>query len=150
MKMTVEQYNAFLAEGGKNPKRHKYSAKRAYRCASCDGAVMDKKGPCPSCRSKEVLSFDSRAEARRWDVLRQREKAGLIVGLRRQVAFNLTTNGVKIGGYVADFLYLERGAAAYTVEDVKGVDTPLSHWKRRHLEAEQGVRVRVVKKGEAG
>lgn len=68
--------------------------------------------------------FDSRKEEARWHVLQEREKAGEISALRRQVPIQLipaqyidgkcVERGVK---YIADFVYIENGEIIY--EDVK-------------------------------
>lgn len=52
---------------------------------------------------------------------------------------------VKIGEYRADFQY-KRGDITF-VEDVKGgADTTLSAWKRKHAEAEHGIKIQVVRR----
>jgi len=91
--------------------------------------------------------FDSMAEARRYGELRMLERAGMVVGLVLQPRFELHAppNGVRIGCYVADFAY-EHPTDGFVVEDVKGVDLPLGRWKRKHCEAEHGVRVRVMRR----
>lgn len=54
--------------------------------------------------------FDSKLEARVWQDLKLREKAGEIRGLRRQVKFSLFMNGGEhYGVYKADFVYDEHG-----------------------------------------
>jgi hypothetical protein len=54
---------------------------------------------------------------------------------------------VPIGHYRGDFAYLKKSgdACVRIIEDVKGVDTPLSKWKRKHVQAQYGVTVQVVK-----
>jgi Protein of unknown function (DUF1064). len=63
--------------------------------------------------------FDSLGEADRWVELNWLQSARKISKLRRQVKFNLISNGVHVGGYIADFVYWENGAI--TVEDFKGL-----------------------------
>lgn len=82
--------------------------------------------------------------------LRQMERAGLISGLRRQVVYVLAP-GVVIQGrkrpalrYVADFVYREHGAAADTVEDVKGKITE-GYRIKRHLMAVKGIEIKEVR-----
>ena len=72
------------------------------------------------------LTFDSVREFRRYQGLEVLEARGEISQLRCQVSFELAP-GVVINGrrrpplrYVADFVYLERGASRETIEDVKG------------------------------
>jgi hypothetical protein len=51
------------------------------------------------------IKFDSKKEATRYGQLRLLEKAGLIGNLRLQVQYPLIVHGVKVGSYVADFVY---------------------------------------------
>lgn len=78
--------------------------------------------------SGAVLRFDSQKEARRYDYLIERERAGLIRDLRLQVDFTLQeaytdTEGrwVRAIRYRADFTYRERDCLV--VEDVKSRGT---------------------------
>lgn len=70
------------------------------------------------------VAFDSKAEARYWKTLLQREASGEILNLRRQVVFELAPS-VVIGGrtrpplrYIADFVFECDGKQV--VADVKG------------------------------
>jgi hypothetical protein len=84
------------------------------------------------------ITFDSRAEARRYLVLVEMEQAGEITNLRRQVKFELIPSVRILGSkratpalrYVADFVYDQGGKTI--VEDVKGLLTPVYKIKR-HL-----------------
>lgn len=107
-------------------KRNKYGAKRT----TVDGQT-----------------FDSKAEADRWMVLRLRQTIGEVKTIIRQPRFDLIVSGQPCGFYKADFSYLERGpynAWIKVVEDVKGRDTPVSALKRKLVLALYGVRVRCV------
>ena len=95
--------------------------------------------------------FDSRAEHRRWVHLCHLQAAGLISGLRRQVAYELVKS-VKFDDasrakpairYVADFVFMEKGVEV--IEDVKGVLTPEFKLKRHLMKALLGLEVRIVK-----
>lgn len=95
--------------------------------------------------------FDSRAEHRRWVHLCHLQAAGLISGLRRQVAYELVKS-VKFNDasrakpairYVADFVFMEKGVEV--IEDVKGVLTPEFKLKRHLMKAMLGLEVRIVK-----
>jgi len=93
--------------------------------------------------------FDSKAEARRYMELRALEQAGAITGLRCQVRYPLTAHNVKIGHYVADFVYVRGDVVGgaecrEVVEDVKGIETQLFRWKARHFAAEYGREIEVV------
>jgi hypothetical protein len=98
------------------------------------------------------ITFDSKAEARRYSQLLMLEKAGHIAGLTLQVSFELAKS-VKFSGdkrakpplrYVADFMYSDIKLGKIVVEDVKGVATPLFKAKRHLMMALHGVEVRVV------
>ena len=96
------------------------------------------------------IRFASKAEARRYGELKLLEKAGEISGLDLQPAYNLHTfnmldQPVCVGKYVADFTYNENGREV--VEDVKSPATAkdkLFVWKRRHFEAEYGIKLKVI------
>lgn len=93
------------------------------------------------------IRFDSKGEANRWCELRLLERAGTIKDLVRQPIFQLQVRGVDhfrvIGHYRADFSYMENGDLC--VEDFKGVMTPLSRWKIKHVEAQYGIKVSIVR-----
>ena len=63
--------------------------------------------------------FDSGRERNRYRELLLLQAAGKISGLVRQLRFELDVAGIHICEYVADFCYVETGAADITVEDVK-------------------------------
>ena len=99
------------------------------------------------------ITFDSKAEARRYGQLIMLERAGHITGLTRQVPFVLAPS-VKFTGdkrakpplrYVADFMYSDVKLGKLVVEDVKGVATPLFNAKRHLMLALHGVEVRVTR-----
>lgn len=85
------------------------------------------------------LTFDSKAEAARYAELKLEERAGLIAGLRLQVPYEITVNGVRIGKWIADFEY--RRAGETVTEDVKGVRTPVYRLKKKLVEALYGIRI---------
>jgi hypothetical protein len=93
------------------------------------------------------VRFDSKREAQRYQSLMVAYKAGRISDLELQVRFDLhAPNGDLIGRYVADFTYrlVAPGMATHGrlfVEDAKGVRTPLYRWKKKHFEAEYGLRI---------
>lgn len=100
------------------------------------------------------VTFDSKAEARRYAELKLMEKAGEIYGLELQPEFPLMVPGrgpggpyerVCLGKYIADFRYRLGRRGLLTIEDVKGFDYPLGRWKRRHCEAQYGIQVRLIK-----
>lgn len=100
------------------------------------------------------ITFDSKAEAKRYGELKLLEKAGEIESLEVHPRYELiaasTTGTVRgaisplrsVGFYEADFSYYD---TERRVEDVKGRDTPLSKWKRKHVKAQYGIDVQIVK-----
>lgn len=87
------------------------------------------------------LRFDSKAEMRRYSLLRYRELAGEISALECQPVFQLAGN-VK---YRADFRYIEDDRVI--VEDVKGVETAAFRikWKQA-IERYPDIEFRLIKK----
>lgn len=97
------------------------------------------------------ITFDSKAEARRWGELRLLERAGQINGLERQVSIELAPS-VKYEGearakpalrIVVDFAYMERGSRV--LEDTKGMRTAVFQVKRHLLKAFHGLELRLTK-----
>lgn len=89
--------------------------------------------------------FDSKLEARRWQELQLRLRAGEIRDLQRQVRIDLhAPGGELVGYYVADFTYLDTAEKRLVIEDAKGVKTALYGWKKRHVLAEHGVQIREI------
>ena len=66
-------------------------------------------------------TFDSKAEASRWTILRLMQKAGEISDLRRQVKFPIYVGDWLVTHYVADFVYHKNGRRV--IEDVKSAPT---------------------------
>ena len=93
------------------------------------------------------ITFDSAAEARRWEVLRMLERTGAISGLERAVSFPLAVQGVEVGKYVADFVYYWPNRER-VIEDVKGVQTAVFRLKARIMAA-QGMPVTIYKGGKS-
>lgn len=103
----------------------------------------------------EGIRFASIREAQRYQELRLLERAGEIRNLETQPSFPITINGrqvrVRSKGYpngramkaVMDFAYFDGNRRV--IEDVKGMDTPVSRIKRALVEAIYGVRVEIVK-----
>jgi hypothetical protein len=92
------------------------------------------------------IRFASKGESTRWHELKLMERAGLIVELDRQRRFRLNAEGgQKVGEYVADFTYRQRPGMQFVVEDYKGFPTPLYLWKRRHFEAQYGIKITEVR-----
>lgn len=97
------------------------------------------------------LTFDSKAEAKRYGELLLAQKAGLISGLVCQVPFELAPKVKLLGDsrsrpalrIVVDFCYCEKGQIVF--EDTKGFDTPLGRAKRHLLKHTHNIDVRITK-----
>ena len=85
--------------------------------------------------------FDSQKEANDYEVLRWREKAGEICGLKRQVAFVLVDKSEygRALKYVADFTYTDCETGEFVVADSKGVRTDTYRLKKRLLAERYGL-----------
>lgn len=92
------------------------------------------------------VTFDSAKEAARWQNLRLLERAGQIRNLRRQVRYDFTINGVKVGSYIADHEYdeLNNGVWEPVTEDVKGFKTQVYALKRRMMLGFHNIKIREV------
>jgi len=99
----------------------------------------------------EGLTFDSKAEYRRWCELSWMLKAGEISDLKRQVPFDLvpaqvSPEGTKLRGitYVADFTYLDK-LGHLVVEDPKGASTAEWVIKKKLMLHVHGIWVREIR-----
>jgi Protein of unknown function (DUF1064) len=98
--------------------------------------------------SLDGISFASKAEATRYLQLKLLQKAGVIRDLVLQPRFPLYAAIAQaeggpyvmrtIGHYVADFEYIWAASGELRTEDVKGVETDLFKWKKRHFELQYG------------
>lgn len=92
------------------------------------------------------ITFDSQAEANYYASLKLREKAGEVGGVELQRPFPLmVASGIVLGSYRADFAFWDHTEDRFRVIDVKGFDTPLSKWKRKHVKAQYGFEVEIVR-----
>lgn len=83
------------------------------------------------------ITFDSAREAHRWSELKMLERGKVISALSRQVTFPLVVNGVLVGSYRADFVYVDE-TGHLTVEDAKSPPTaknPTYRLKRKLMAA---------------
>lgn len=131
-----------------------------YACGAVAGGILLKRTQqskkCPKCGSERIVRMDSKAEMIRWGELWQRQKMGFIYDLQAQRRIPLLVGTKKIGTYVADFTYCvySKGGEpedTFVIEDVKAatrkgepLDTAISAWKRKHVEAQTGTPVDVV------
>lgn len=92
------------------------------------------------------VTFDSKAEARRYGQLKLMQRAGVIEHLSLQVAFELAPSVVIKGRkrpplkYIADFVYVENGQTV--VEDTKGFLTDVYRIKRHLMRAVHGIEIK--------
>lgn len=94
--------------------------------------------------------FDSKREAAVYCELKMLAKAGHINALDVHPRFDLHATGTdgikrKIGQAILDFRYWDAQEKRRRYIDVKGMDLPLSKWKRAHLEAEYEIKVEIVR-----
>ena len=92
------------------------------------------------------IRFDSKAEAKRYNELKQLERAGAIRDLTLQPKFIFEHGGVRIGSYKADFRYLLPHSPVLIVEDVKSPasKTQAYRLRKRMMLAFHGIEIREV------
>lgn len=102
------------------------------------------------------IRFASKKEASRYSQLKILEKAGAISDLKLQPKYLLGPDYAPVllrssrypngrrASYIADFSYYDLENFKFVVEDVKGMDTPLSKLKRGIVEAQYGIRVVLI------
>lgn len=105
------------------------------------------------------ITFASKKEAKRYQELKLLEKAGEIWDLELQPTFRLMVpvqstlltkapmeaTLIDVGCYKADFAYYDKRRRKYrTVEDVKGMKTPVYRLKKKIVEAIYGIEIREV------
>ena len=83
-----------------------------------------------------VITFDSKREARRWGELQALEKQGVITNLVRQVPFKFALDGRELKyksgravRYLADFQYVLKETGEQILEDVKSEATKTAAYK---------------------
>ena len=89
-------------------------------------------------------TFDSQAEARRYQDLKLLLKAGTIEKLRVHPIYEITVMEVYIGDYEADFVYFDLELDQEIIEDVKGQRTDLYRWKKKLMKAVYGIDIKEV------
>ena len=98
------------------------------------------------------IRFQSKAEATRYGELCLLESDGLIFELERQPAYPICVTDphgrrVIVAAYIADFRYRDGTDGILTVEDVKGMITPLYRLKKKLVEAQYGITITEIRKG---
>ena len=101
--------------------------------------------------SDGALTFDSKAEHKRWQYLALLERAGEIRELRMQVPFELipaqvAPDGRKIRAtsYISDFCYFDANGE-FVCEDVKGAATDVWKIKQKLMLHVHGIEVKEVR-----
>lgn len=87
-------------------------------------------------RTLDGITFASKREMNRYAELKLLESSGQICGLRMQPRFDIIVNGINCGFWKGDFYYEDDEGA--TVEDAKGMKTPLYKLKKKLVEAIYG------------
>jgi len=102
----------------------------------------------PKYKNKKVefrgMKFDSIGERDRYICLMQDEKDGKISDLQRQVKFPLTSNGIIVCHYIADFVYTK--GSIKVVEDYKGVLTDTFQLKAKMFKACYGFDITITRR----
>lgn len=95
------------------------------------------------------VTFDSKAEAKRYEILKKLADDKTITHLQLQRKFELISSKVKDDGkkerpvyYVADFSYVKDGALI--VEDVKGIRLPVYVLKRKLMLSKYGITIKEI------
>jgi hypothetical protein len=117
--MTAAEYRA-----QSKPKANKYRAKKTV----VDG-----------------ITFDSMREAAYYGELKMREKAGQVCAVELQPRFPLMVGNEVIGSYRADFRFHDNVEKRTRVIDIKGVLTRETKRAIKHVLAQYGVIVEVVR-----
>lgn len=89
------------------------------------------------------ITFDSKAEAKRYGELKLMEKAGVITTPELQKKYPIVINGIHICNYIADFVYIntEGRKLKLIVEDTKGMRTPVYNLKKKLMKAVHNIDV---------
>ena len=93
------------------------------------------------------VTFASKREAARYEALKVMQAAGEISGLELQPQFPMLVarpDGVTVavGSYRADFRYIRDNQTV--IEDAKGMKTEPYKMRKRHVEAQYGIRIEEV------
>jgi hypothetical protein len=98
------------------------------------------------------FTFDSMAEARRYELLKMLERSGQITDLVLQPEFVILhpytrCDGKRIRGikYKADFSYYDTFEKKRVIEDVKGMETAVFKLKRKLVEYQHDIIITIVK-----
>lgn len=90
------------------------------------------------------ITFDSKAEARRYQELKLLKQVGAIGDINVHPHFPIWLDHMKICDVVLDFNYFSYDRKRIIYEDVKGQDNALSRLKRKLVEAFYTIKVDVI------
>lgn len=90
------------------------------------------------------ILFDSGKEAGRYCQLKLMERAGIIIDLQLQVAYELNPGGTHSLRYIADFVYIITDGNLQIVEDAKGFRTKDYRKKKRLMKKVHGIEIKEV------
>ena len=93
-------------------------------------------------RTVDGIVFDSAAEAKLYGELKLLERGGFIRDLKRQTGFHFMLDGESMFIYLSDFDYWE--GCTYVIEDTKGVQTPVFRLKRKLIEKQHRIKIRLT------
>lgn len=91
------------------------------------------------------ITFDSKREAAFYGELKQLEKAGRVCAVELQPRFPLQVGAEVIGTYRADFRFFDVDQGRERVVDVKGVEPRGFRRTLKHVRAQYGLEVEIVK-----
>ncbi len=91
------------------------------------------------------ITFDSKREAAFYAELKLRERAGEVCGVELQPRFPLMVGSEVIGSYRADFAFWDNRENRKRVVDVKGVEPRGFRRTLKHVRAQYGVEVEIVR-----
>ena len=126
MRLTEEEYNALIkGSSGSRVKKPKYRNRKAEYY---DPGI------------KDTITFDSEKERNYYLILKDRERRGEIVDLRRQVEIEIQPGFILPSGekirpitYRADFTYYDNIDSSVHIIDVKGYKTEIYKLKKKLL-----------------
>jgi hypothetical protein len=91
------------------------------------------------------IRFASKREANYYAELKRRADLGEVYEVQLQPPLILSCGTQVIGTYRGDFQFYDATLKRMRLVDVKGKDTPLSAWKRKHVKAQYGIEVEIVR-----
>ncbi len=151
IRWSEQELAAHYARTGQAASEPPKTPKTAVRVTQSDGTPVSRRGGNKFGAVKTTvdnITFDSKAEARRYQELKAREAAGEISDLRTKCAacvFDLVVNGVRVSRFTADFVYTEEGDRV--VEDLKSGPTKTRAYvmRRKLMKACFGIEIRETK-----